>query len=203
MKNSVSKLGIFRKLGMSRIFNDKGKAIPITVLKLEKSAVINPDETNPNFIVAFYTKNKINQATQGALKKNKIEDKFSKFISFRKTDKFNFKNGDELKIDQFSPGEKVYAVSTSKGKGFSGVIKRHSFSRGPETHGSQHHRSPGSIGSMFPQRVVAGKKMPGRMGATKTTIKNLTIIDKDEKNNLLVVSGSVAGPNKCLVYILQ
>lgn len=114
------------------------------------------------------------------------------------------KKEDCLKLNLENP---VRLFGISKGKGFSGVIKRHHFSRGPETHGSDHHRHPGSIGSGFPQRVFPGKKMPGRMGNQKTTLKNRPIIaieplDKlGVKENVIAIKGSVPGPNKTKITI--
>lgn len=95
----------------------------------------------------------------------------------------------------------VRLFGISKGKGFSGVIKRHGFSRGPETHGSDHHRHPGSIGSGFPERVFPGKKMPGRMGNQKTTLKKRPIIAIEAEKNIIAIKGSVPGPNKTKITI--
>ena len=111
--------------------------------------------------------------------------------------------GQEIKADIFKPGDVVNIIGTSKGKGFAGVIKRHSFHRGPETHGSNHHRKPGSIGSMFPQKVIKGKKMPGHMGYEKTTIKKTKILKIDPQNNIIAVKGSVPGPAKSLLKVKE
>jgi len=104
-------------------------------------------------------------------------------------------------VEIFKNGEAVDVTGISKGKGFSGVIKRHGFSRGPASHGSDHHREPGSIGSMFPQRVVKGRKLPGRMGRKTVTIRNLKVIKVDSSRNLLCVAGAVPGAKNELLLI--
>ena len=108
-----------------------------------------------------------------------------------------------LKTDLFQKDELVKIIGTGKGKGFQGTIKRHGFSRGPMSHGSHHHRKPGSIGSTYPQRVVKGKKMAGHMGNNQVTVKNAKIIDIDVDNNILVVKGSVPGSNKHKILIIK
>jgi len=91
----------------------------------------------------------------------------------------------------------------SKGKGFTGVIKRYGFSRGPETHGSHHHRSTGSIGGAYPQRVIKGRKMPGRMGGTFTTVKNLKVFDVDKEQGIILVAGAIPGAKKSLIKVIS
>jgi large subunit ribosomal protein L3 len=203
MKKRVSQIGFFKKLGMSRIFDKKNQSIPVTILEIAPAYVLGLDEKENRAEIAYYPKKRIGQATQKRLKEAKIPPLFAKTLICPVDDKFSLKPGDQLKINQFKVGDKITVVSQSKGKGFSGVIKRHRFSRGPETHGSHHHRSPGSIGSMFPQRVIAGKKMPGHMGSNRVTIKNLVIRDIDEEKKLLVVAGSVAGPNRGKVMVFR
>jgi large subunit ribosomal protein L3 len=110
--------------------------------------------------------------------------------------------GQLITVEQFQVGQTVQVTSKSIGKGFAGTIKRHNFGRGPMAHGSKNHRAPGSIGaSATPARVFPGKKMPGRLGGKTVTIKNLTIVDIDTENNLLVVKGSVPGKRGNLVKI--
>jgi len=195
-KKTMKKFGFYKKLGMTRVFNEKGIALSATVLELDKATIVK--KTNTGALVAYAPKNKINKIIAGQIKP--IKEKFSKIIEIQSQE--NLEAGKTLSID-FEKGSKVNAMSVSKGKGFQGVIKRHSFSRGPETHGSQHHRAPGSIGSAFPQRVVKGKKMPGQMGGHRNTTKGLLVIDVDIEKNLIVVKGSVAGPNKTRVMLYQ
>lgn len=109
--------------------------------------------------------------------------------------------GDLLAADVFSVGDKVRVTAISKGKGFAGTIKRHNFHRGRKTHGGQSYRRPGSIGSMYPQKIFKGKKMAGRMGHTQVTLRNLTVALVDAQKNVIGVTGSVPGPKKGLVLI--
>lgn len=111
------------------------------------------------------------------------------------------KVGDTLKVDQFEVGDSVEVVGTSKGKGFAGTVKRHNFATGPKTHGSHNYRGPGSIGSGYPQHVMKGMRMAGRMGGDQTTVKGLKIVQVDADNNLLAISGAVPGPRKAVVMI--
>ena len=112
-----------------------------------------------------------------------------------------FKVGEKLEVSSFAVGDKVMVVGKSKGKGFAGAIKRHGFSSGPQTHGSGHHRRVGSIGSMFPQHVLKGQKMPGRMGNDRVTVKNLEILDVDPAHNIILISGAIPGSNGSEVMV--
>jgi large subunit ribosomal protein L3 len=110
--------------------------------------------------------------------------------------------GDSILVDQFSDGDMVEVVGKSKGKGFQGTIKRHNFSRGPESHGSMNVRAPGSIGqSAYPSRVIKGVRMSGHMGDERVTVKGLTVAKVDTENNLLMVRGAVPGANGSVVII--
>ena len=112
------------------------------------------------------------------------------------------KSGDEINVSIFAPGDKVNIVAISKGKGFQGVVKRHGFHGGPKSHGQKdRHRAPGSIGSSFPEHVMKGKKMSGRMGGDRVTVKNLEIIEVDSENNLISLKGAVPGRRGTLVMI--
>ena len=195
------------KLKMTRIFDKDGKPIPVTVLK-----------AGPCYITAIKTKEKdgyeavqlgfgkakrLKKPEEGHLKKAKVEDKLKHLKEFEITgvDINSKKIGDRVDVSVFKEGDKVTISGISKGKGFAGVIKRHGFARGPETHGSDHHRRPGSIGSMFPQRVLRGKKMPGRMGYERVTVKGLEIMKVLSETNILMVKGAVPGPRKGLLEI--
>lgn len=114
------------------------------------------------------------------------------------------KVGDAITVDAFEKGEKVTVTGISKGKGFQGVVKRHGFSGGPRTHGQKNRlRAPGSIGATAPQRVMIGKKMAGRMGGDRTTLKNLDIVKIDKENNILMLKGAVPGVRGSLVSIIS
>lgn len=149
------------------------------------------------------TKNK--QKTHKDAKKGKEEEKKEKIKEGEKEEEVfdlgSLKKGDKFNVSIFYEGDKVDIMGISKGKGFQGVIKRHGFSKGPETHGSHHHRKPGSIGSMFPQRVVKGKKMPGRMGGEQVTVRNLQVVKVDSEKNLLAIKGAVPGAKNSLLLI--
>lgn len=123
-------------------------------------------------------------------------------IRISEEDAQKHKVGEQYSVSVFSKGEKVNVSGTSKGKGFQGVIKRHGFSRGPESHGSDHHREPGSIGGGYPQRVLRGQKLPGRMGHSKVTVKNLVVEKIDPEEDVIYLRGAVPGPNKSTVLIV-
>jgi len=197
----MENLAIGKKIGMTRIFNENGKSIAVTVVKVESNVVTqikdNPSGTK-NVQIASIKAKKLNKPETGHLKKAK-QDLYKTLKEFR-TEK-EYKIGDQITVESFEEGDTVTISGISKGKGFAGVIKRHNFSRGPETHGSDHHRKPGSIGSMFPQHVLKGQKMPGHMGHEKVTVRNLKIHGIDKQDNLLLVSGAVPGSNGSVVYI--
>jgi large subunit ribosomal protein L3 len=186
------KIILGKKLGSSQIFDDNGNVIPVTVIEAPPGLVVAKN------IVAFVESKKINKATEGRLKAAKINKKLKYLIEIPD---LNLKTGEEVKVDIFDEKEKVNVSGISKGKGFAGVIKRHKFSRGPETHGSDHHRAPGSIGSMFPQHVFKGKKMPGHLGNAKVTIKNLEIVKIIPEQNLIFIKGAVPGARGGIVKI--
>ena len=112
------------------------------------------------------------------------------------------KVGDEINVSTFAVGDKVNVVAISKGKGFQGVVKRHGFHGGPKSHGQKdRHRAPGSIGSSFPEHVIKGKKMAGRMGSDRVTVKNLEVVEVDAENNLIAVKGALPGRRGTLIMI--
>jgi large subunit ribosomal protein L3 len=111
--------------------------------------------------------------------------------------------GSELKADVFSVGDEVQVTGTSKGKGFAGTIKRHNFKRGRKTHGGRSYRRPGSIGSMYPQKIFKGKRMAGRMGHDQVTVKNLKIALVDTELGVIGVSGAVPGPRKGIIVLQE
>jgi large subunit ribosomal protein L3 len=179
-----------KKLGMSQIFDEKGYILPVTVI-----------EAGPCFI----TQIKDNSVQIGFEKMKKVsksrKNKPYRHLKEFRTDR-EYKIGDKIDVNIFEQNDKIRVSSVSKGKGFQGVVKRHGFSGGPATHGHRHVlRTPGSIGSAFPEKVFKGKKMPGRAGGERTTIKNLKIALIDKENNLLAISGPIPGPIGSLVEI--
>ena len=197
---------IGKKVGMTQIFDEAGKVIPVTVIEAGPCVVaqIKTKETDGYDAVqlAFGDKKEknSNKPELGHFKKaNTTPKRFLKEI--RGVDVSNYQLGMEIKADIFENGEMVDVTGTSKGKGFQGVIKRHNQTRGPMGHGSQYHRGVGSMGTMLPMRVLPGKKLPGHMGNATRTIQNLEIIEVDLKNNVILIKGNVPGPKKSIVFI--
>lgn len=200
-------LGI--KLGMTQIFTEDGKVIPVTVVESGNNVVLRNKtvDTDGYFAVQLgfgeVKEKHVNKPMMGQFKK--LEVKPVKFIrELRLTAESEYKTGDVIGVDIFAEGELVDVVGTSKGKGFAGTIKRHGFARGPMGHGSKSHREPGSTGAMMSGpggRVIKGKKLPGRMGGARVTVQRLTIVRVDVNRNLLLIKGAVPGPKKGLVII--
>ena len=200
-------LGI--KLGMTQIFTEDGKVIPVTVVESGNNVVLRNKtvDTDGYFAVQIgfgdVKEKHVNKPMMGQFKK--LEVKPVKFIrELRLTAESEYKTGDVIGVDIFAEGELVDVVGTSKGKGFAGTIKRHGFARGPMGHGSKSHREPGSTGAMMSGpggRVIKGKKLPGRMGGARVTVQRLTIVRVDVNRNLLLIKGAIPGPKKGLVII--
>jgi len=189
-------LGIMgKKLGMTRVIQEDGRVIPITVVQCEPNEVVqvktNDKDGYPAIVLGF-----------SKLKKEKKTKKFKFLKEFRLDEGDEYNKGDMISLEKFTEIKKVFVKAKSKGKGFQGVIKRHNFGRGPETHGSHHHREPGSIGACAkPGRVAKNKKMPGHMGFANLTLKNIKIEYLDLKNNIIGLRGPLPGPNKGLIFI--
>nr|YP_009296357.1 ribosomal protein L3 [Sebdenia flabellata]AOM65292.1 ribosomal protein L3 [Sebdenia flabellata] len=204
---SISLLGT--KIGMTQIFDDEGRAIPVTVIKLGPCIItqiknIESDGYNAIQIGHRETKHqKLTKAELGHL--NKATAPPLKYLYEQKINSpKNLKLGQIITIDQLKIGGLINVSAISIGKGFTGYQKRHHFSRGPMSHGSKNHRQPGSIGAgTTPGRVFPGKKMAGRMGRKKVTIKNLKIIDIYKDNHIIVIKGSVPGKSGNLIRITQ
>lgn len=195
-----------RKIGMTQVFTNSGKLIPVTVVSVEPN-VVTQIKTKENdgyeAIQLGFDTTREKLATKSSVghtnKANTTPKRFFKEI--RGVDVNNYSLGQEIKVDVFEAGEVVDVTGTTKGKGFQGVIKRHGQSRGPMGHGSHYHRKPGSMGTMRPMRVFKGKKLPGHMGMLTVTIQNLEIVAVDLENNCLLVKGNVPGPKNGLVII--
>jgi len=187
-----------KKIEMSQTFDEKGKVVPVTLI-----------EAGPCFITEVKTKekDKYSAVQIGYIKKAKNIKKTEKGKEFKYLREFkdggDLKVGDEINASVFQEGDKVKVSGISKGKGFAGGVKRWGFKgKLSATHGTKHeHRTIGSIGSRFPQRVIKGRKMPGRMGSDRTSIKNLKIVKVDKDNNLLMVKGAVPGARGTLLEI--
>ena len=204
---SIGLLG--NKIGMTQIFDETGNIIPVTILKVGPCTItqIKTVETNGyNAIQIGYGNLRgqlLNQPELGHLQKSNICPlKYLK--EFRLENPGNFTVGQVVKVDSFTPGQLVDIKGKTIGKGFSGLQKRHNFTRGPMTHGSKNHRAPGSIGmGTTPGRVLPGKKMAGQLGNQVTTVQKLKIVQVNIEENILVVKGSVPGKPGNLLSILS
>ena len=198
---------IGKKIGMTQIFNEEGKVIPVTVIEAGPCVVsqVKTEETyGYNSIKWGYgaiKESKVNKPERGHFTKANIAP--ARYLREIRVDSIeDVKVGDELKADIFMAGDKIDIQGTSKGKGFQGVIKRHGQHRGPMGHGSMYHRRPGSMGSTStPGRVFKGKKLPGHMGAETVTIQNLEVIKVDLDKNIILVKGSVPGAKGSILKI--
>ena len=204
---------IGRKLGMTQIFAEDGTVTPVTVIKAGPCVVVQ-------------TKGAAGRDGYNAVQLGLVEDNPIRLKNVSKPLRGHFEKtggglpptrvlrelrlttepeaaiGDQIKVDLFADGDKIEVVGKSKGRGFAGTIKRHNFSRGPESHGSMNVRAPGSIGqSAYPSRVIKGTRSSGHMGDARITVKGLTVAKVDIDNNLLMVRGAVPGANGSLVIV--
>lgn len=200
-----------KKIGMTRIFDKNGKSQPVTMVEAGPCCVTQIKQEEKDGYAAvqigFGSDKKINKPEKGhlknALKGNTKQEniKFLNEIKITKSDSDNLKVGDELKADLFSAGDLIQVIGTSKGKGFQGTVKRHNFTTGPKTHGSDNYRQPGSIGATYPQHTIKGRRMSGHMGHEKSTIKGLKIQQVIPDKNILLISGAIPGVKNGLVII--
>ncbi|MEI6477864.1 MAG: 50S ribosomal protein L3 [bacterium] len=193
-------LGI--KIGMTQVFDQNGRAIPVTAIQAGPCHVTQVKTVEKDGYqavqIGYSSTRKANKPETGH---TKSLDHTPRYLREFRTEEGEFEVGQTLDCSLLEPGMLLRLTGTSKGKGFAGVIKRHHFSRGPETHGSDHHRAPGSIGSMFPQHVLKGQKMPGRMGNDQVTVRKVKLVDIDPTQNLIFVKGPVPGVPGALVEI--
>lgn len=196
-----------KKLGMTQIFDDKGNAIPVTLLQIGPCTITKIEENHTYGKIQigyqYANMNKINKPNIGHFAKNNLPC-FKYLKEYKSTTWKELNVGDILSIKKFTIGELINVSGISIGKGFSGYQKRHHFSRGPMSHGSKNHRQPGSIGAgTTPGRVFPGKRMAGRMGNNKVSIKNLKILQIDTTNDILIIKGCVPGKKNNNIYIYQ
>ena len=196
---------ITRKLGMTSILDEKGAATPVTLLSASPNVVTQVKNTDTDGYRALqlgFEENKRPAKPQaGHFKPSKASPKVVREFMITGEDEIEASVGDQLAADSFSVGDIVKVIGISKGKGFAGTIKRHNFQRGRKTHGGRSYRRPGSIGSMYPQRIFPGKKMAGQMGHTQVTTRNLKVAVIDTDLGVIGVKGAVPGPRKGLVLI--
>jgi large subunit ribosomal protein L3 len=204
---------IGRKMGMTQLFAEDGTVTPVTVIKAGPCVVVQ-------------TKSAAGRDGYNAVQLGLVEDKPVRLKNVSKPLRGHFEKtggglpptrilrelrlevepeaavGDQVKVDLFADGDKIDVIGRSKGRGFAGTVKRHKFSRGPESHGSMNVRKPGSIGqSAYPSRVIKGTRSSGHMGDARTTVQNLTVARVDVDNNLLMIRGAVPGPTGGLVVV--
>lgn len=193
------------KIGMTQIISEDGVATPVTLIQAGPVTVtqVKTVETDGyNAVQVAYGEGKnLSKAVAGHVKSAQVTPK--KIREFRVDElPADLKVGDKIDVTQFALGDIVDATGTSKGKGFAGTVKRHNFNTSKSTHGGNGYvRKPGSIGSMYPQKVFKGKRMAGRMGHDRVTVKNLVVAYVDPTNNLIGLRGAVPGPNKGLIVI--
>ncbi len=201
-------LGILgKKIGMTRIYDEKGLVVPVTVVEAGPCPVLQVKrEATDGYCalqIGFGSKKAKNttKAELGHLKKAGAAPQ--KIVrELRVDDTGEFEAGGNVDVSIFEPGDIVDVTGVSKGRGFAGAIKRHNSSRGPESHGSRYHRRPGSMGaSSDPSRVFKGKKSPGQMGAKRSTTQGMRVVKVDKERNVLVLRGAVPGHNSGYVLI--
>lgn len=196
-----------RKIGMTQIFDQEGRVIPVTVVEagpnvvLQKKTIETDGYNSIKIGFGDIREKLVNKPEKGQFAKAGL--KLRRFIKeLRLDDVSTFEVGNELKADVFAAGDKIDVIGTSKGKGYAGPVKRHNFATGPVTHGSKYHRGVGSMGaSSDPSRTFKGKKMAGHMGFVKTTVQNLEVVRVDVERNLILIKGGIPGPKKSLVIL--
>ena len=199
---------IGRKIGMTQVFDSFGHSVAVTVVKVGPCTVLQKKTEGHegyNAVQLGFRKrplNRLNMPEKGHVKKAGLNHGFYilKEVPVENPDEFEL--GQELTVDDLDIHELVDIVGTTKGKGFQGTVKRHGFSRGGMGHGSKHHREMGSIGqSAFPSRIIKGKRMPGRMGGKRLTVKNCMVVDVRPEDNVILVKGPVPGAKNQPVFI--
>lgn len=202
MKNMLG-----RKVGMTQIFKEDGEVVPVTVIAAGPLFVVQKKTMEKDGYNAIQIgfgdikEKRVTKPLKGHFEKANVA--YTKFLrEFHVENPDEFEIGQEIKADVFAEGDMVDVTGTSKGKGTAGVIKRHHFSRGRETHGSKHHRMPGGMSAgTYPGRVFKGHKMMGRMGHERVTVQNLEVVRVDAEKNLILVKGAIPGPKKGLISI--
>ena len=205
----MAKAILGRKLGMTQIFTEEGRVVPVTVVESGNNFVLQnkTDETDGYNAVQIgfgdIKEKNVTKPLKGQFEKAGVKAvRFIREMRLAAPSEYNV--GDTIGVDIFAAGDLVDVVGTSKGKGFAGGIKRHNFARGPMGHGSKSHREPGSTGAMISGpggRVLKGKKLPGRMGGERVTVQRLTVVRVDSDRNLILIKGAIPGPKKGFVVI--
>jgi large subunit ribosomal protein L3 len=197
---------IGKKVGMTQVFAEDGALVPVTVIQAGPCLVVQKKTTERDGydavqigLVEKVSNRRVTSAMRGHFEKAGVQP-VKTLAEVPYSGEANV--GDRVQVDIFKAGDAIDVVGQSKGKGFQGVVKRHGFGGGRESHGSMFHRAPGSIGaSAFPSRVMKGMRMGGRMGGAQVTVKNLRVAKVDAENNLLYIRGAVPGGRNGLVYV--
>ena len=195
-----------RKVGMTQVYDEAGRSIPVTVLEAGPCIVISKRNMEKDGYEALQIgfkptkESRLNKPQLGHFNKSGVKpQKVVKELRLTGIDEYEV--GQEIKADIFAQGEYVDITGISKGKGFAGSIKKFGYGRGPVTHGSHYHRGPGSLGAVDAARVFKGTKLPGRMGGEKVTVQRLKVIKADPDQNVLLVQGAVPGPRGGLLMV--
>ncbi len=191
---------IGRKIGMSQVFQKDGRVIPVTVIEAGPCPILQKKTVEADgyraLQLGFGERKHVNRPLEGHLKPSGARSP-RKIVEIRGVDPSDYEVGQTITVEIFSPGDSVDVTGWSKGRGFTGVVKRYGYSGGPKSHGSMSHNVPGSIGAgTDPGRVLKGKGLPGRMGGEKTTVRNLEVVKVDPESNLLLVKGAVPGARR-------
>jgi large subunit ribosomal protein L3 len=199
---------IGRKLGMTQIFGDAGAAVPVTVIEAGPCPVLQVKTADSDGYAAVQLgfgrkkEQRSPKAERGHAQKAGLDYAPRTLREFRVEATDPYEVGQQLTVEQFAPGDKIKVVGTTKGRGFQGVVKRHGFRGRPASHGHPKSRNPGSLGpGTNPSRVIKGKKMPGQMGASQQTVRNLRVERIDTDRNLVYVRGAVPGAPNSVVYL--
>ncbi|HEY1645818.1 MAG TPA: 50S ribosomal protein L3 [Candidatus Saccharimonadales bacterium] len=201
----ASKSLLTRKVGMTSTIDDSGVVKAITLLSVSDHSVLQNKTVETDGYQAIQvgteTAKKPTKAIIGHAKKAKVTPRIIREFRLADDEENTLNVGDTFSTDIFSVGDKVDVSGLNKGKGWAGTIKRHNFHRGRKTHGGGSYRRPGSIGSMYPQHILKGKKMAGQMGHVNTTVKNLEVALVDVDKHVIGIYGAVPGPRKGLVLV--
>ncbi|MBC7229316.1 MAG: 50S ribosomal protein L3 [Actinobacteria bacterium] len=200
---------IGRKIAMTQVFSEDGKVIPVTLVEAGPCLVTQIKTVEKEGYDALQLgfgevkEKKLNRPRRGHFQSKDLEPR-RHLAEVRIDDPSSYRLGQEIKVDIFSKGDRVDITGRSRGKGYAGVIKRHNFGGGPGSHGAHFHRAPGAIGACAtPSRVFKGSRMPGRMGGERVTALNLEVVDVKPERNLLLVKGSVPGPDGGILVIRE
>lgn len=195
---------ITRKVGMTSTIAEDGVVQAVTILSVGDHTVLHhkTEETDGYSAVQIGAESakKLSKSVAGHVKKSKVMPKIIREFRMNEIPE-ELNVGEKVSVDIFSVGDTVHVTGLSKGKGWAGTIRRHNFHRGRKTHGGQSYRRPGSIGSMYPQRIFKGTRMAGQLGNEQVTVRNLKVALVDTENNLIGVVGAVPGPRKSIIVV--